>query len=692
MREDLSGSLFDHRLVLVTGLFIMHTLCARRRTPDRLLVLGLLSLLALAPVGCANGNYLKVRKVPQNPLAGSLQLWSRSGPQPTPRTEQLLRRFDLVETQKRDEHQAIQRLQEVVATEPSTESMYAIAELAYISGKRAQARGDEATAKNMFSAAVAHTYMYLFAPQFDQMRNPYDPQFRRACDLYNSALEDVLRIVNKNNHLHPGDTYTLEAGKKRFDVHVALRGPWRDEHIERIEFVSDYTVEGLVNVHRTYGLGVPLIAVRKKQPGRDPASRFYPQSMSFPITAILRASERPCESPDDQQVVTCVLELHDPLAGDVVQVAGRPVPLETDLTTPLGYFLDHPSFNPKQLATWGLLNPGSANELRGLYMLEAFDPHKIPVLLVHGLWSSPETWTEMFNDLRSMPEIRQRYQFWTYLYPTGQPFWISAAQLRYDLENTRQTIDPQRQCGALDQMVLVGHSMGGLVSRLQTLESGDDYWHIISHKPFDQLNADEETREKLQRALFFEPNSSIRRVVTIGTPHRGSEFANDYTRWLGRKVIRLPKMLMATTTKLVRDNPDFFTNTDVLTMNTSIDSLSPNSPILPVMLQSRTSPRTKYHNIVGVISDRDLLGRITETGDGVVPYKSAHLDDVDSEIVVEADHIHVHQHPRSILEVRRILLDHSIDVYAEMSQPPMTLPAGYQSSLAPRNNRPLGPE
>ena len=111
----------------------------------------------------------------------------------------------------------------------------------------------------------------------------------------------------------------------------------------------------------------------------------------------------------------------------------------------------------------------------GLYMVQPYEPGKIPVLMVHGLWSSPMTWMEMFNDLRSQPEIRDHYQFWFYLYPTGQPFWLSAAQLRRDLAKVREVLDPTHQEPALDQMVLIGHSMGGLVSQLQTLQSGDDY-------------------------------------------------------------------------------------------------------------------------------------------------------------------------------------------------------------------------
>jgi hypothetical protein len=165
-------------------------------------------------------------------------------------------------------------------------------------------------------------------------------------------------------------------------------------------------------------------------------------------------------------------------------------------------------------------------------------------------------------------------------------------------------------------------------------------------------------------------------VITIGTPHRGSDFVNDYTRWLGRKLITLPAMMTQTKAKVLRDNPDFFRNTDLFTVNTSIDSLSPDSPLLPVMLASEKPPWVSYHNIVGVVSERDLLGRITEKGDGAVTYESAHLDDVQSEIVVEADHVHVHQHPRAILEVRRILLEHSEAMFAELSGP-AAIPAGY---------------
>ncbi len=650
-----------------------------------------LVMLAVLNGGCVSTGYLSVRRVPRNVLADPLGLTSFSGPKPTARTQQVLRRYDLERMQKHDPEAVLARLQEKLLlpeptakkqqeqlAEPTAENMYAFAELAYVQGKKSEAKGNQSHAFELYSTSVAHAYLYLFAPYLTE-RNFYDPQFRQACDLYNVGLEDMLRIVCERGRLRPGETFTIDINGRRLDVAIVLKGLWQASDFERFEFVSKYEVRGLVNRHVTYGLGVPLIAVRDKQAGQEPASQYYPHRLSFPVTAILRA-ECSGGQPGDRDVVSCGLELHDPLLSDQVQVAEHVVPLETDLTTPLGFFLDNREFKGTKIATWGLFFPNSASRFTGLYMLEAFDPQKIPVLMIHGLWSSPDTWTEMLNELRALPEVRNRYQFWTYLYPTGQPFWISATQLREDLERMRNAVDPQRRAPALDQMVLIGHSMGGLVARLQTLDSGDDFWHILSDRPFEELKADPETRQKLQEMMFFGPNPAIRRVVTIGTPHRGSTYSNDSTRWLGRKLI-WSTVFAQLRARLIRENPGFFHDTEVLTVHTSIDSLSPDSRMLPVMLRAERAPWVRYNNIAGLIDEGFWLRKISKPGDGVVPFESAHLDEADaeSEIVVEADHMNLHQHPLTILEVRRILLTHSAQMYAETKGPPTVIPAGYST-------------
>ncbi len=559
---------------------------------------------------------------------------------------------------------------------PDAELIYALSELSYVEGKKAERAGNFSDALNHFGVALTNSYDYLFSDDLQMTRNEYDPQFRSVCDLYNESLEDTLRLLCEDNRIAPGETYTIRTPEREFVVRTEMRGQWKPDEFDHYEFVSDYEIKTLRNRHTTYGLGVPLIAVRRPPSDQDDKEKYYPKGLSYSVTALMR-----CVTPEagvrTGESKTCVLEFFDPLSANQIQLANKWVPLETDLTTPLAFFLDNPDFRKRNRATEGLLNPNHSQAKRGLYMLEPYDPNRIPVLMVHGLWSSPMTWMDMFNDLRSFPEIRERYQFWFYLYPSGQPFWNSATQLRSDLTAMRDAFDKGHRDQPLDQMVLVGHSMGGLVSRMQTIDSGDEFWKIVSDqnvRDADQalarIRGEEDDRHKLVSTLFFRPNQSVKRVITIGTPHRGSEFANDYTRWLARKIIKLPSMAVSTGNRLAADNPQLFKNTQLLTVANAIDSLAPESPIFPVMMRAKRSPGVKYHNIIGVLETPSLLQGRGSRGDGIVDYASAKMDDVESELIVDAEHTTIHMTGKTIFEVRRILLEHlqSIDSEDRVAQ------------------------
>ncbi len=629
----------------------------RRRSAFVLSSLGVLVLLATS--GCATQKFLSIRDNPLNPLATQLHLVSRSGPQISERTMTLLRHYALQDLYKRDPDTCLAQLQDLTATEKGAEKIHAVAELAYILGLRADRSKNFGKALDMYSVSVSNAYIYLFCPELDVSRNPYDPQFRGACDVYNSALEATLRLVNRRDKLRPGHTYDIETNERHYGVQVVGRGNWHEDDFDHFEFCSDYKVEGLDSTNVGYGIGVPLIAVRKKHLGEDAAEKYYPEGLSYPVTALLRVTS-PSIRPENssQHRYPCVLELHDPLVSNDIFFAERRVPLQSDLSTPLGFFLDNPQFREQTNATLGLLDPNKTQKNRGIYMLEPYDPNRIPVVMVHGLASSPLTWMPMFNDLRSFEELRRSYQFWFYQYPTGQPFWISATQMRAELAELRSRLDPAKQHPTLDQMILVGHSMGGLISRMQSYYSDDNFWRAISDKPFDEIKGDEQDIQALKQALFFEPNPSVQRVVTIGTPHQGSEFANDTTRWLGRHIIKLPQSITDTANHLVRENPNVFRDTEMITTTTSIDSLAPESPIFPAMMRSRRAPWVRYHNIVGVKPSDGFLSISSKESDGIVELKSAHMDDVVREIVVESVHQDIHRKPRSILEVRQILLEH----------------------------------
>ncbi|MBX3420865.1 MAG: alpha/beta fold hydrolase [Pirellulaceae bacterium] len=624
----------------------------------------LMGLLVTAS-GCASQRYLVRRDMPVNPLANQLRIASRTGPQVTNRTALVLRRYALDDLYQSRPAECLLAMQKLVQTESDGELVYGISEVAYVEAKRLERQHKPAEALDMYGVAVSNAYMYLFSMEFDRIRNPYDPVFRGACDLYNQSLECSLRLVNAKGQLQPGTSYEVISGDKQYYVQTLMKGGWQTADFDRFEFVSDYRLEGLTSSGMTYGLGVPLIAVRKPGPTEDPREAYYPRGLSFPVTALLRVVPTVPDQSNPHRRHECVLELHDPLISSDISLANRLVPLQSDLSTALAYFLDNPEFQEKNKATYGLVNPHKADKYRGIVMLEPFDPQRIPVLMVHGLWSSPITWMPMFNDLRSFPELRRNYQFWFYHYPTGQPFWMSATQMRRELDMLREQLDPDRQYEALNQMVLVGHSMGGLVSRMQTIDSRDDFWNILSDKPFDQVQGAPEDIQLLKTAAFFKPSPDIRRVITIGTPHHGSDYANDVTRWVSRQIIRLPSRMVSTGQKLITLNPDVFQNADLLTNSTSIDSLSPDSPVFPAMIRAPRAPWVTYHNIVGMVPTGRWPKEVKTIGDGIVEYASAHMDDVASEITVAAEHQDIHRNPRSILEVRRILQLHLKSVQDE---------------------------
>ena len=666
----------------------VHPHCQRSVLHVRLPAWSLLLVVVVgAQGGCAAQKWAELRENSRNPFLGYVHTWGQSEQEPSERTMLVLRRYDLLDDYRRAPTELCVKLRDRFNQEPAPDTLYALAELAYLGGKRAEALMQSKKTLELYSAAVMHSYLFLFDERFALYQNSYDPHFRGACEVYNGALEGLLRIVQKRNKLLPGETTIVQGANQTMEVTVACQGSgWRSEDFAGFKFVSDYEVTGLRNHYHAYGLGVPLIAERKVDAKRDGPDQYYPPGLSFPVTAFLRIE--PSKSPAENHH-TATLELHDPLAIDALSVTHRPVPLESDLTTPLAYFLSQPQLQKLDIATIGVLNPDKVKPLQGVYMLEPYRPDRIPVLMVHGLWSSPITWMEMFNDLRGSPELRDRYQFWFYLYPTGQPFWYSAAQLRADLVSLRDNLDPYHQQPTLDNLVLVGHSMGGLISKLQTLDSREDFWRTVSDQSFQLVNASLDERQSLEKTFFFRPNPSVRRVITIATPHRGSNASNNTTQYLGNKLIELPKMMVKSQMRLKRDNPGCFLPQNPIDVSTSIESLAPNSKFLNVMLESEANPAVKYHNIVGKISRKGFTGRIASSindgdSDGVVAVASAHLENVESEITVNADHSKVHAHALTVLEVRRILLEH---LSSQQGPPPNPL----ERLPWTAENKPAGP-
>ena len=278
-------------------------------------------------------------------------------------------------------------------------------------------------------------------------------------------------------------------------------------------FATDYELTGGETQTRQYGVGVPMIALRKKpktteNPATAAAERFLPSEVAFPLTAFMHPKsrlEQPLEKKGDEEFV---VELIDPIR--FRQVGSDPkalLPLEFDLTTPLAYMWSRSEafYGADKDKIANLIKPGDLSKKSGLMLLRPYEPGKIPIVMVHGLVSSPLAWIPMINELMNEPRIRENFQFMLFAYPTGAHVPIAMSSLREALWQARTQFNPEGTAPDFDQMVLLGHSMGGLLGHSMAVSSGDSFWKLHSDRPFQEILGPPEVLAELRQFLFFEP-------------------------------------------------------------------------------------------------------------------------------------------------------------------------------------------
>jgi pimeloyl-ACP methyl ester carboxylesterase len=592
---------------------------------------------------------------------------------PSDRTHETLSRLDLDSKYRQDPEGAIALLERAARKAPSADLVYALAELSWVEGQHIENRRPfdrkrNAAAAERYIDTVAYAWDYLFDPEISAGRHPSDPRFRLACDLYNASLDRLIHAAAAKGPIQPGGIVTLKINGREHALRVSLRyGSWSEQDVQKVLVASDFEVTGLNSKSRQYGLGVPLIGIRSPANPPTPLDRYFANETAFPLTAILRPNSKLKDDPDQGDGPrTCTLELVDPVAFPLLdsnaprpsityQISDPALPLEADLTTPLAYMSSRTDFG--KLRWTGLLRPEAAAHRQGLLLIRPYDPDKIPVVMIHGLASSPLAWIPMLNELYRDPQIHNRFQFLLYVYPTGVPIPIAAASLRDALADAKRSFDqpgltPESE---FNQMVLLGHSMGGILAHAMAVNSENRYWQMYTDRPFDQMLGPPETLAELRRYFFFEAVPAVQRVVFLATPHRGSELSTKFVGRVGSSLIAEPDEIAKLFSQLAKRNPDAFDRKSFRHVPTSIETLSPDSEILQALLEMNPPQNRKihFHSIIG--SER--AGRLSSTSDGVVAYTSAHLDHVDSESVVRSDH-GVQKDPEAILEVRRILLMH----------------------------------
>ena len=375
------------------------------------------------------------------------------------------------------------------------------------------------------------------------------------------------------------------------------------------------------------GVGSPVVAHWKRPD--DPKKARFVSSVGYllPVTATMNFDRGATK--DHRSVM---LTYSDPTTLSVTKVGKTEYPLAADFTTPIA------ERTAKVRELWlglaGVFRPLTQNARLG--MLEPYDPNKIPVILVHGLLSHPRMWRDVYNELRADPELKGKFQFWSFHYPTGWPILYSAMRFREELAECDKVF------GGQHNEVLIGHSMGGLVSRLQAISPGRKIWDANLKEDADAYYKRLPANHLQKRMMIFERNSDISRLIFICVPHRGSDIADwSIVKFIGG-LIRLPAAILATTL----DVPLAIAKGSQLN---GITRLSPSYPTYAAMDQ--TPIPVPFHSIIG---DRGK-GDSPKSSDGAVPYWSSHLAGAQSELIVPGGH-GSYDHPMTIAELKRILL------------------------------------
>ena len=453
-----------------------------------------------------------------------------------------------------------------------------------------------------------------------------------ACETYNAACGELTvllrsseggRLWNQPLTLNGGETYHLR-------LEPASYGVWAPNYFTTFEG-PDQIKERLIRKENIQeGVGGALVGVRIV----NPPEKFAPvKGITAPVTATLgfRATD-------------ATLALRRPAKQPMASVEGKTRPLAANFSAPIGYY--QPPRNLLFVSLMAMVRSSHYMEKTGLYFLQPYDPDRIPLVFVHGLFSTPFDWVQTINGLQADPEIRKHYQFWVFAYPTGNPILYSALRLREELARADKLYPNHRP------YVVVGHSMGGMLTHMQVVTATQAMWEKALGETAKSIFRQNSRDSLIVRATIFQANPRIKRVVFICTPHRGSKMASSGLGKLGISLIALP-VTVATAIQ------DTVTSAELVQLTgsskrlpNSITGLKPSNPAFPVV---NTVPiRVPYHSIIG---NRGKPGPIADSTDGVVPYWSSHLDGAQSEVIVPGPH-GACELPQTIAELDRILRLH----------------------------------
>ena len=535
--------------------------------------------------------------------------------------------------------------------------------------------GDQDARLQALMESIRHAYAYLFFTGRRPGERAFEDRQTQVRDWYNYAVQEASTLLFEESMVGQADAAgaggSLEGRMQRagwtFHVDLAnVRLPEDAGPPEELLSAASLNFTGLRSIWRRDGFGAELVAAlddpaRTRAPApeseevvdsrrRRPQPPAWSEMPSPGITVLFRFDNDGLDAVMASNEVR--VEVHDPYASDSITLNGQRVPLAANFTAGYGLWLARSGFNRESLRT--LFGREDGISRPHLYLMQPYDPDRRIILMLHGLASSPEAWVNLANEIQGDEELRRNFQIWQVCYPTNVPVVLNHAAIRGLVTDALDHFDPQRSAPASRDIVLVGHSMGGLISRLMVSSADEQLWvwfQAVRETDPDQL---ERIRPRLDPMLRFEPFPGIGRAVFIATPHRGTDVAGDTLgRWVSR-LVRLPLTLVEELGEALLVPSAHAADggeADPLRLSNSIDNLDRNNPFVRAAADLPIPPALPFHSI---IARADPAVALEESDDGLVPYRSAHLPGALSEEVITSGHS-VQQTALAILEIRRIL-------------------------------------
>ncbi|MGK5080017.1 esterase/lipase family protein [Janthinobacterium sp. HLX7-2] len=497
--------------------------------------------------------------------------------------------------------------------------------------------------------SARYAYAYLFYTTRTPGQRAFEERQTQIRDYYNYAVQKAVGNLFRHRGEYRPDGRVIRVAGWQIDSELsALRLPHDGALPEELLPATSLSFSGLRNVYRRDGFGADLVAVMPKVQQAKGAQTPY-QETRFPVvTALIRFDGNTLQEVLATQQLLVMLV--DPYRSETTRMAGQELPVAANFTAGYGLWLARSGFGVQALRT--LFGRADGISRPQVHLMQPYDPRKRTIVMLHGLASSPEAWINVANELMGDEQLRQRYQIWQVYYPSNAPLAANNVAIRQALDATLAHFDPQAGAAAANDMVLIGHSMGGVLARLMVSNASNTLLDAITEEYNLKGKKAEKVRAGLAPYLHFTAMAQVNRAIFIAAPHRGTSFANHkVARWIAN-LITLPINMLDQLADAAGSLAQLDTgSSEPLRIPNSIDNLSDKDPFVRLVADLPISPNVRYYSIMGNDTpDLPLL----DSSDGVVPYASAHLDGALAEKVIPSWHS-VQESPQAILEIRRIL-------------------------------------